>query len=73
MKKVLVSILALSILPAISMATGVPPKWQSEVISLVSHQKYKEAGEKIKEYCVEKRVGELCLTLASAYFEGESK
>jgi TPR repeat protein len=72
--KVLFSILALFVFPITSMATGAaPPKWQSEIISLISHQKYKEAGEKMKEYCVEKKNGDLCLTLASAYFEGEAK
>jgi len=73
MKKLLVTILTLFILPTTSMATGAPPLWQSEVISLISHQRFKEAGDKIKEYCVEKKVSELCLTLASAYFDGEPK
>lgn len=61
------------VLPSVSMATGAPPRWQAEVISLVSHQKFKEAGEKLREYCVEKKNSELCLVLASAYFEGEAK
>ena len=73
MKKALVSFLALFILPSASMATGAPPMWQSEIISLISHQRFKEAGEKLNEYCVEKKVSELCLTLASAYFDGEPK
>lgn len=74
MKKLFISILGLFIFPAASMATATPPpRWQSEVISLISHQRFKEAGEKIKEYCVEKRDADLCLTLASAYFEGEAK
>ena len=73
MKKVLISVLALFVLPTTLMATGTPTGWQEEVISLISHQRYKEAGEKIKEYCVEKRSSELCLILASAYFEGEAK
>ena len=49
MKIILISILALFVLPNVSMATGAPPMWQREVISLVSHQRFKEAGEKIKE------------------------
>ena len=73
MKKVLISVLALFVLPTASMASGVPQGWQDEVISLISHQQFKEAGEKIKEYCVEKKSGELCLIMASAYFEGEAK
>ena len=73
MKKVLVLILALFILPTVSLATGVPPKWQSEVISLISNQQFNEAGEKIKDYCIEEKNGELCLILASAHFEGETK
>ena len=55
------------------MATGAPPQWQTEVISLISHQQYQEAGERLKDYCVEGKSGELCLILASAYFEGEAK
>ncbi len=73
MKKILITSLALLILPSLSMATGAPPRWQSEIISLISHQKFKEAGEKLDEYCVEKKVADLCLTLASAYFDGEPK
>ena len=72
MKRALISILALFVLPTISMATGAPPQWQTEVISLISHQQYEEAGEKLKDYCVEGRSGELCLILASAYLEGEA-
>lgn len=73
MIKVYISLLALLFLPIASLATGAPPKWQSEIISLISHQQFKQAGEKLKEYCVEKKNGELCLILASAYFEGEAK
>lgn len=72
MKKVLVSILSLFLLPTASMAIA-PPQWQSEIISLISHQQFEEAGEKIKEYCVEDKNGELCLILASAYYGGEAK
>jgi len=73
MKIVLMSIVALFILPTTSMATVASTGWQSEVISLVSNQRFKEAGEKIKEYCVEKKNSELCLILAAAYFDGEAK
>ena len=73
MKKALVLMLALFVVPGVSMASGAPPVWQSEIISLVSHQRFKEAGDKLKEYCVEKKNSELCLILASAYFEGEAK
>ena len=73
MKHALVPILALFVLTTESLATGAPPLWQTEVISLVSHQRFKEAGEKLKEYCVEKKSGELCLILASAHFEGEAR
>ena len=73
MKKTLIPILAFFVLITESLATGAPPLWQTEVISLVSHQRFKEAGEKIKAYCVEEKNGELCLILASAYFEGEAK
>ena len=73
MKKVLISLLALFVFPTTSIATGAPAGWQDEIISLISHQQFKQAGEKLKEYCVEKRDSELCLILASAYFEGEAK
>ena len=59
MKKALVSLLALFILPSFSMASGAPPRWQSEIISHISHQRFIEAGETITAYCVEKRVSEL--------------
>ena len=72
MKKIVASIFVLLFSYSIVMASA-PPRWQSEVIALVSQQKFKEAGDKIKEYCVEKKIGDLCLTLASAYFEGEAK
>lgn len=73
MNKVLVSILALFVLPIEAVASGAPPKWQSEVISLISHQQFKEAGDKLKENCVDKKNSDVCLILASAYFEGEAK
>ena len=73
MKKALVPILALFALTTQSSATGAPPLWQTEIISLVSHQRFKEAGDKMKAYCIDKKNGELCLILASAYFEGEAK
>ena len=69
----IVPILGLFLFTTGAFATGAPPLWQTEVISLISHQRFKEAGAKVKEYCVEKRNGELCLILASAYFEGETK
>ena len=73
MKTLLITALALLILPATSLATGAPPRWQSEIISLISHQRFQEAGEKLDEYCVEKKIADLCLTLASAHFESEPK
>lgn len=73
MNKQLTSILALLILPATLLATGAPPRWQSEIISLIAHQRYKEAGEKLHEYCVEKKNANLCMELASAHFEGEPR
>ncbi len=73
MKNVLIPLWALFALPTASMAVGAPTGWQAEVISLVSNRQFKAAGEKMKEYCVEKKNGELCLTLASAHFEGEAK
>ncbi|MES9927091.1 MAG: ankyrin repeat domain-containing protein [Candidatus Thiodiazotropha sp. 6PDIVS] len=73
MNKVLVSLLPLLILFTTATVAGAPPKWQSEVISLVSQQRFEEAGDKLKEYCVEGGNSELCLILASAYFDGEAK
>ncbi|NNJ90656.1 MAG: ankyrin repeat domain-containing protein [Gammaproteobacteria bacterium] len=73
MKKPLVAILALIVLPTTLLATGAPPRWQSEIISLISHQRYKEAGNKLDEYCVQQKNADLCLTLASAHFEAEPK
>lgn len=73
LNKVLVFIFATFALSSTAMAVGAPPKWQTEIISLISHQQFKEAGEKLKQYCVDEKNGELCLVLASAYFEGEAK
>lgn len=73
MKKALILILSLFIFPTISVATPAPTSWQGEVTSLVAQQRFKEAGEKIKHHCVEKKNAELCLILASAYFQGEDK
>jgi len=69
----LASLLTLPALSGAATATGAAIGWQSEVISLISHQRFTEAGDKLREYCVERRNGELCLILASAYFEGEAK
>lgn len=68
-----VLLLALVAWPTASMAVGAPPMWQSEIISLISNQQYKAAGDRLKEYCVEQKNAELCLVLASAYYEGEPK
>jgi len=65
--------LALFLLPVTATGQGVPPLWQTEVISLISHQRYQEAGETLKYYCVEQGHAELCLMLASAFFEGQSQ
>ena len=73
MKKVVIAILALFVLPIESMATEAPGGWRAEVISLISHQQFKEAGEKIKEQCINKGNGSLCLTMASAYYNGEAQ
>lgn len=73
MKKALFMILALFTLPAASMEAAAPGDWQAEVISLISHQRFKEAGDKVKTQCVEKKNAELCLIMASAYYEGEAK
>lgn len=73
MKNILVIILALFVLLTVSMATGTPQSWRAEVVSLISHQKYKEAGDKIKEHCIQRGNGALCLTMASAYFNGETQ
>ncbi len=73
MKKVLVSILALFVLPAVASSTGEPGGWRAEIISLISHQKYKEAGDKIKDHCINRGNGTLCLTMASAYYNGEAQ
>ena len=73
MNKQFASFLALLILPSALLATGAPPRWQSEIISLISHQRYKEAGEKLHEYCVEQKKANLCMELASAHFEGEPR
>ena len=75
MRKIPGTILTLCTLASASIVTGADTDtgWESEIIALVSHQRFKEAGEKIKEYCVEEKNGELCLILASAYFEGEAK
>lgn len=73
MKQILISILALFILPSTLMASATPGGWQTEIISLVSHQRFAEAGEKMKQHCIEYNNGEVCLILASAYFEGERK
>ncbi|MEW8265864.1 MAG: ankyrin repeat domain-containing protein [Candidatus Thiodiazotropha sp.] len=73
MKLVVITLMALLILPPASMAAEAPAGWQREITSLVSHQRFKEAGERIREYCVEQKSGELCLVMASAYLEGETR
>ncbi|MEW8436476.1 MAG: hypothetical protein AB2629_20865, partial [Candidatus Thiodiazotropha sp.] len=73
MKRVIITIMALFILPSISMAAEAPAGWQREITSLVSHQRFEEAGDRIREYCVEQKSGELCLVMASAYLEGETR
>lgn len=71
MKEGVIAFIALLVLITASSATGNPSGWQSEIVSLVSQQRFEEAGEKLKEYCVARGNGELCLVLASAYFDGE--
>ncbi|MET0069716.1 MAG: ankyrin repeat domain-containing protein [Candidatus Thiodiazotropha sp.] len=73
MKPVVIAIMALLLPPAASLAAEAPAGWQREVTSLVSHQRFEEAGEVIREYCVEGKSGDLCLVMASAYFEGETR
>jgi hypothetical protein len=73
LKKAGILFLASFMLATASAATGTPGSWQAEIISLVSHQRFKEAGEKLKDFCVEKRNAQLCLVLASAHFEGEPR
>lgn len=55
------------------MASDAPLGWQANIVSLVSHQRYKEAGEQLKSHCVVDKSGDLCLLMASAYYEGEAK
>ncbi|MES9944215.1 MAG: ankyrin repeat domain-containing protein [Candidatus Thiodiazotropha sp.] len=73
MKLVVITIMALLILPPVSIAAEAPAGWQREITTLVSLQRFKEAGERIKEYCVEQKSGALCLVMASAYLEGEPR
>ncbi|WP_316367749.1 ankyrin repeat domain-containing protein [Candidatus Thiodiazotropha sp. CDECU1] len=73
MKQLVIAVIGLFLLPSLAMAAGAPFGWQREVTSLVSQLQYEEAGEKLKGYCIEEKSGELCLVLASAYFEGEVK
>ena len=73
MNKVLVSTLVLFVLHTAALAEEAPGNWRAEVISLISHQQFKEAGEKIKEQCIKKGNGALCLTMASAYYNGEAQ
>ncbi|MET0074062.1 MAG: ankyrin repeat domain-containing protein [Candidatus Thiodiazotropha lotti] len=72
-KQMILPLLGLLVLPLLAIAEGTPFGWQREVTALVSQLQYKEAGEKLKSYCVDEKSGELCLVLASAYFEGEIK
>ncbi|MCG8015151.1 MAG: ankyrin repeat domain-containing protein [Candidatus Thiodiazotropha sp. 'RUGA'] len=72
-RQIFLLLLALLVLPPLALAEGTPFGWQREVTALVSQLQYKEAGEKLKSYCVDEKSGELCLVMASAYFEGEVK
>ncbi|MCG7919814.1 MAG: hypothetical protein N0E37_18830, partial [Candidatus Thiodiazotropha taylori] len=73
MRQFILPLLALFVLSPLALAEGTPFGWQREVTALVSQLQYKEAGEKLKSYCVDEKSGELCLVMASAYFEGEVK
>ncbi|PVV12302.1 MAG: hypothetical protein B6D72_08245 [gamma proteobacterium symbiont of Ctena orbiculata] len=70
-KEVFFAVMALFVLPTLAMAAGAPIGWQREVTFLVSQLRYEEAGETLKQYCIEEKSGELCLVMASAYLEGE--
>jgi hypothetical protein len=71
-RQVLIALLALCLLPAAPVAAAAFANWQQEVISLVSHKQFKEAGEKMREVCVDGGDGNVCLILASAHFDGEA-
>lgn len=73
MRKPLTLIFPLLLLPAIAIAANPVASWQNEVISLISHQRFSEAGAKIETQCIEKKSSELCLILASAHYGGETK
>lgn len=72
MKKLIISFLVLFTLISTLQAASTPPGWYGDVMSLVSKHQFKEAGEMVKNYCVEKKSGELCLIMASAYLGGDA-
>jgi hypothetical protein len=71
-RQVLIALLALCLLPAATVAAATFANWQQEIISLVSHKQFREAGEKLREVCVDGGDGNVCLILASAHFDGEA-
>ena len=52
---------------------GVRTGWRSDVMALVSAQRFEDARDKLKEYCIGGKNGEVCLVLAAAYFDGEAR
>ncbi len=69
--KTLFSLLTGCLLTAASVTADTYPNWQQEVISLVSHNRFAEAGNRMRAACVEENSADVCLILASAHFDGE--
>lgn len=53
-------------------SAGAGTGWRGEIVSLVSAKRFQVAGDKMKEHCIDGRNSEVCLILASAYFEREA-
>lgn len=74
MKKTILLMLAIIAMPVVNViASSHMPRWQEEIISLISHKQFTQAGEKLKQHCINTRNADVCLILASAYFDGEKK
>lgn len=73
MKKLSALVFGLFVLPVAASVASEPGDWRGEIVSLVQHQQFEEAGQKIRGYCIDQKNGELCLVLASAHYQGEAK
>ena len=53
-------------------SAGAGTGWRGDIIALVSAKRFDDARERMKAHCVEGKNSEVCLILASAYFDAEA-